>query len=149
MVDLGEELVSPSPIRPKQKVLQIMPASPQPQGEQMADFGYAERDLLAGRFFLLSTQHGQHGQGEHGQSNVSIPALPMTDFVMIQSAFPFGHLESALDGRALSGYGHQGFQSALLLARIGEIEGVLGLGLQAAPYQQRMLPSLTLRLRTC
>ena len=101
--------------------------------------------MLAEGFFLPGAQPRQNGQSQHGQGDVPIPALPVPDFVMIQSALAFGHLESAFDGPALSGDGHQGLQTALLLAGIREIEGVLGLGFQTAPRQQRMLPSLTLR----
>jgi len=46
-------------------------------------------------FFLLSAQHGQHDQGEHGQSNVSIPALTVANFIVVKAALAFG------DGRQL------------------------------------------------
>ncbi len=45
-------------------------------------------------FFLPRTQYGQHGHGHHGESNMPVPALPVPDFVVIQPAFAFGHLES-------------------------------------------------------
>jgi hypothetical protein len=102
VVELGEELVLSSPIRPKQKMLQTMPVAPQPQGEQMPDFGNAERNLLERSFFLPGTKYGQYCQGQHGQSDMPIPALPVPDFVVVQPTLAFGHLESDFNGPALS-----------------------------------------------
>jgi hypothetical protein len=55
--------------------------------EQVAQLRHAERDLSAASLVLLASQNGQHRVGQHSQCDVPIPALPVANFVVIQSAY--------------------------------------------------------------
>lgn len=48
--------------------------------------------------------------GEHGQSHVPIPALPVADFVVVKPTLPLRGLEGLFNLPALSGDTHEGFQ---------------------------------------
>ena len=85
--------------------------------------------------------------GQHGQSDVPIPALPVADFVVIQSALALGGLEGLFNLPALSGDTHEGLQRGLLRGRLETIVGMLGFFFDAASHQQPVIPAILLPAR--
>ncbi len=85
--------------------------------------------------------------GQHGQSNVPIPALPVADFVVVKPALALGGLEGLFNLPALSGHAHEGFQRGLGRGRIEAIVGMLGLFFDTAPHQQPVVPAILLPAR--
>ena len=43
-----------------------------------------------------------HGESEHDERDMAVPAVPGPGFVMVESEFVFGGLESILDGPAMT-----------------------------------------------
>src|SRR5208282_4161871 len=80
--------------------------------------------------------------GQHGQSDVPVPALPEADLVVIQPALALGGLESLLNLPALSSHTHKSLQCGLACGRVKPIVGMLGLFFDTAPYQQTVAPAI-------
>ena len=51
--------------------------------------------------------HHEHGEGEHDQRDVAVPAVPGTGLVVVKAQLVFSRLEAVLDGPALSFDGDQ------------------------------------------
>lgn len=58
-------------------------------------------------FALLGGSDGQERVGEHGESDVAVPAYVAADFVLVQAAFVLRALEAFLDPPAASGDPHE------------------------------------------
>ena len=63
---------------------------------QTAHRFFGRRDIGA------MTDDGHHGEGEHDQRNVTVPAMPGAGFVVIEAEFVLGGFETVLDGPAMS-----------------------------------------------
>ena len=63
---------------------------------QTANRFFGRRDIGA------MTDDGHHGEGEHDQRNVTVPAMPGAGFVVIEAEFVLGGFETVLDGPAMS-----------------------------------------------
>ena len=63
---------------------------------QTAHRFFGRRDIGA------MTDDGHHGEGEHDQRNVTVPAMPGAGFVVIETEFVLGGFETVLDGPAMS-----------------------------------------------
>lgn len=66
------------------------------------------------------TDGGHHGEGQHDQRNVPMPAVLGTALVVIEAEFVFGGLEAALDGPAMTFHRDQLFRGRVLGAPGGE-----------------------------
>ena len=62
----------------------------------------------------MSPDHDQHGQGQHRQGDVPVPADPRADFVFVEARQLFGLLEAFLDGPAATGDFDDPFQRGVL-----------------------------------
>ena len=80
----------------------------------------------------------QHGEGEHHQRDVPVPAMPGTGLVVIEAEFVLGGLKTVLDRPALSLDQDQGLGRGSGRAPGGE-EGQLTIA-DAAPDQQAPCP---------
>src|SRR5271166_3413477 len=83
--------------------------------------------------------------GQHGQGDVPVPALPVANLVVIQSALALGSLKGVLDLPALSSHTGQGWQGGSAGGRVSQVVGILRLRLEAASHEQRPRPTLLLR----
>ena len=54
---------------------------------------------------------GHHGEGEHDERDVAMPAMPGAGLVMIEAQFILGRLETILDRPAMSLDRDQGFDA--------------------------------------
>src|ERR1035438_7528624 len=63
---------------------------------QTAHRFFGRRDIGA------MTDDGHHGEGEHDQRNVTVPAMPGAGFVVIEAEFFLCGFETVLDGPAMS-----------------------------------------------
>src|SRR5271157_574124 len=63
---------------------------------QTAHRFFGRRDIGA------MTDDGHHGEGEHDQRHVTVPAMPGAGFVVIEAEFGLGGFETVLDGPAMS-----------------------------------------------
>src|SRR5688572_30810034 len=84
-------------------------------------------------------QDGQVGQSEHRQGDVSMPAGPGADLVLVEPDLALGRLEALLDGPARARHPHEIRQRRPRRGR-GEIERQLMFLPQAAPDQQPLSP---------
>src|SRR5665213_3335913 len=50
----------------------------------------------------MMTDDSHHGEGEHDQRDMAVPAVPGTAFVVIEAEFVFGGFETVLDGPAMA-----------------------------------------------
>lgn len=48
------------------------------------------------------SDHRHHGEGEHDERDVTMPAMPRTTFVMIEAELIFGSLEAVFDRPAVA-----------------------------------------------
>src|ERR1019366_7322926 len=55
-------------------------------------------------FFSSAAQHRQHGVGQHGQGDVTLPSLPVANLVVVQPTLSLGRLEALFDLPALSSH---------------------------------------------
>ena len=67
---------------------------------------------------------GHHGEGEHDEADVPVPAVPRTGLVVGETEFGLGGLEAVLDGPAPPLDGHEGADRDAGLAPGGE-EGLV------------------------
>src|SRR5215207_2536182 len=86
------------------------------------------------RFIGLMADRGQHGEGEHHERDVTMPAVPRAGFVVIQPEFVFGSLEAVLDSPAVAFDPDQGFHACSGRAP-GSEEGKIAVGDVAADEQ--------------
>ena len=49
----------------------------------------------------------KHGEGQHDQRDVPVPAVPGPALIMVKPQFGLGSLETVLDGPATAFHGHQ------------------------------------------
>ena len=63
---------------------------------------------------------GHHGEGEHDQRDVTMPAMPGAGFVVIETEFVFGGFETILDGPAMAFDRYQLFHGRVLGTPCGE-----------------------------
>ena len=80
------------------------------------------------------TDDGHHGEGEHDQRDVPVPAMPGTGLVVIEAEFVLGGFEAVLDGPAMAFDRHQLFHGRALGAPGGE-EGQIAIGNVAADQE--------------
>ena len=71
-----------------------------------------------------------------------VPALPVADFIVVQSALALRCLEALLDLPALPSYADKGLQRGFRGGRIEPIVRVFGLWFDAAPNQQPVAPAI-------
>ena len=86
-------------------------------------------------------QDGQIGQSEHRQGDVSVPADPGADLVLVEPDLALGRLEAFLNRPARARHPHEIGQCRSGRGR-GEIERQLVFLTQAAPDQQPLSPAL-------
>src|SRR3954454_14197311 len=61
----------------------------------------------------LDTHHRQEGQGQHGQGDVPVPAMPTPDLAVIEADFLLGGFETFFNAPALTGNQGQGLQAGV------------------------------------
>jgi hypothetical protein len=57
--------------------------------------------FLGCRLIGVMADHRQHGEGQHHQGNVTVPAVPRSGFIVRQAKFVLGGLEAVFDGPAM------------------------------------------------
>ena len=63
---------------------------------------------------------GHHGEGEHDQRDVTVPAMPGAGFVVIETEFILGGFETVLDGPTVAFDRYQLFHGRVLGTPCGE-----------------------------
>jgi len=81
---------------------------------------------------------GHHGEGEHDERHVTVPAVPGPGFVVVEAQLGLGDLEAVLNRPALPFNLDQGLDASAGRAPSGE-ERVLAVA-DAAPDQQAARP---------
>ena len=69
---------------------------------------------------------GQHGEGQHHQRDVPVPAMPGAALVVIEAELVFRRLERVLDRPALAFDGGQGLDRGSGRAPSGEVRALAG-----------------------
>jgi len=80
------------------------------------------------------TDDGHHGEGEHDEGDMPVPAMPGTGFVVIEAEFVLGGFEAVLDGPAMAFDRCELFHGRALGAPCGE-EGKVAIGNAAADQE--------------
>ena len=80
------------------------------------------------------TDCGHHGEGEHDERDMAMPAMPGARFIVVEPEFVFGRLETILDRPAMSFDLDQGFDARSDRTPSGE-EGHVAVGDVAADQQ--------------
>ena len=62
----------------------------------------ARRGFFWRRLVGLMLDGSHHGEGEHDERDVTIPAMPRSGFVVVESELVFGCLEAVLDRPAVA-----------------------------------------------
>src|SRR5271163_398985 len=70
---------------------------------------------------------GDHGEGQHDQRDMTVPAMPGTAFVVIEAEFVLGGFEAVLDSPAMAFDQHQLLHGRAFGAPGGE-EGPIAVG---------------------
>src|SRR3954452_7800257 len=70
--------------------------------------GELEQRFWGRRLVGMLADHGQHGEGEHHQRDVPVPAVPAAGLVVIEPELVLGGLEAVLDRPAVPFEGGQG-----------------------------------------
>lgn len=81
----------------------------------------------------VMTDDGHHGEGEHGERDMAMPAMPGAGFVVIETEFVLGGFEAVFDGPAMTFHRDQLFHGRALGAPGGE-ESELAVGDAAADH---------------
>jgi len=89
--------------------------------EDGAAFFEQRRDIGA------MADNGHHGEGEHDQRDMTVPAMPGAGFVVIETEFVLGGFETVLDGPAMAFDQYRIFHGRVLGAPRGE-EGQIVIG---------------------
>src|SRR3954454_11351059 len=84
----------------------------------------------------------QHGERQHHQRNMTVPAVPGAGFMMIKAQFVLAGLETVLNVPSLSFHRHQRLDAGASRAPSGEV-GAFTIS-QIAPDQQAAGPQSTL-----
>ena len=92
------------------------------------------------------TDDGRHGEGQHDQRDVTVPAMPGTAFVVIETEFVLGGLEAVLDGPAMAFDQHQLLHWRALGAPGGEVGQIAILVSQISLMHKPMKCQLMRRL---
>ena len=58
--------------------------------------GFMRRIVFGGAADRVVSDCGQHGEGEHDQGDVAMPAVPGTGFVVVETEFVLGGFETVL-----------------------------------------------------
>ena len=82
----------------------------------------------------VMTDDGHHGEGEHGERDMAMPAMPGAGFVVIETEFVLGGFEAVFDGPAMTFHRDQLFHGRALGAPGGE-ESELAVGDAAADHE--------------
>ena len=82
----------------------------------------------------MMTDCGHHGEGEHDERDVAMPAMPGARFIVVEPEFVLGRLETILDRPAMSFDPDQGFDARSDRTPSGE-EGHVAVGDIAADQQ--------------
>src|SRR3954451_13383107 len=90
----------------------------------------------------MAADRCQHGERQHHQRDVTMPAVPGAGFIMIKAEFVLAGLETVLDAPALPFHRHQRLDAGASRAPGGEV-GTLAIS-QVAPDQQAAGPQSTL-----
>ena len=77
------------------------------------------------------TDDGHHGEGEHDERDMPVPAMPGAGFVVIEAKFVLGRFEAVFDGPAMAFDRYEFFHGGTLGAPCGE-EGEIVIGNVAA-----------------
>ena len=75
----------------------------------------------------MMADHRHHGEGEHDHGNVTMPAMPGSALVVIESELVLGGLKTVLDRPAMAFYRDQCFDGCSCWAPGGE-EGEVIIG---------------------
>ncbi len=75
-----------------------------------------------------------HGEGEHDQRDVTVPAMPGAGLVVVEAEFVLGGFEAVLDRPTVAFNFHEDFDWRALRAPCGE-EGEIAIGNVAADQQ--------------
>ena len=75
----------------------------------------------------MMADHRHHGEGEHHQGNVAMPAMPGSALVVIEPELVFGGLKTVLDRPAMAFDRHQRFDGCRRWTPGGE-EGEIAIG---------------------
>ena len=85
---------------------------------------------------MLDGSH--HGEGEHDERDVTMPAVPRSGFVVVEPELVFGRLEAILDRPAMALDADQGFDRSPYRTPGGEV-GEIAVG-DITPDQQASCP---------
>jgi len=80
-----------------------------------------------------------HGEGEHDERDMAMPAMPGAAFIVVEPEFIFGGLKAILDGLAVAFNGNQRFDGGSRRAPSGE-EGEIAAG-DVTTDQQAIWPA--------
>jgi hypothetical protein len=80
----------------------------------------ARHTFFERRSIGVMTDGGHHGEGEHDQRNVPMPAMPGAALIVIEAEFVLGGLEAVFDGPATAFHRDQFFRGRALGAPGGE-----------------------------
>ena len=86
----------------------------------MASFEKAWQCFFERRGIGVMTDGGHHGEGEHDQRYVPMPAMPGAALIVIEAEFVLGGLEAVFDGPATAFHRDQFFRGRALGAPCGE-----------------------------
>ena len=75
----------------------------------------------------MMTDCGHHGEGEHDERDMTMPAMPGPGFVVVEPEFVFGGLEAVLDRPPVAFDRHQRFDRRSRWTPGGE-EGEIAIG---------------------
>lgn len=106
--------------------------------DQRRFLGIIRRIVFGGRRGVgAMPDRSHHGEGEHDQRDMAMPAMPGAGLVVIETKFVLGGLEAVLDRPAMAFHLHQRFDGRILRAPCRE-EGDIAVGDVAADQQPRV-----------
>ena len=73
-----------------------------PADQERRLFGRRGRVFFERHVIGVMTDGGHHGEGEHDQRNMPMPAMPGAGLVVIEPELVLGGLEAVLDGPAMT-----------------------------------------------
>src|SRR5208282_3315136 len=106
-----------------------------------ASLGFFGRWLVG---LMLDGSH--HGEGEHNERDVTMPAVPGSGFVVVESELVFGCLEAILDRPAMALDADQGFDRSPCRTPGGKV-GEIAVGDIAADQQASCPKDLAVMVR--
>ena len=128
----GSGLMSPPPPGLRQYRFLRRVRLPDQMVEEPADLGNCHGNqgfipfrlspfLLLQTAFALLPDHRQVGMGQHRQSDVTVPAIPFSDFILVQPYLSFGLLEAFLYGPPDSRHQHPSGVAQMLHHLVPEV----------------------------